>query len=201
MLKKIGGLLVSLFVIVASADQVYRDWKQYPGPTRTTVADYLNSDQSKVWVTLTDAKISLLEAVTVTGKKEEVSTGLSRLYIPIKSATLTRNDTISLLLDTNDAEILNVARQFLAMPEAKQLQFLLENRDKLIRSVELSGRVTGSDSLKIGKTEIRKHIENLAPHFYILEHNANLSENIVMGLIWVGIGLLLLTGSIWSFRK
>ncbi len=193
MSKLIGILfLSSLIFLFDGAGVVYKGWKNSE-PTRITVADYVNSDKSKEWVVLTDAKINLLNAVTVTRKKDGEPSELSELYIPIESAESTENDTVNLLLETHDEELFDVARQLNAMSEATSeaelLQFLVRERDKLIRSVELSG------VMKKGEwEEIREHIKNLASNFYILQHNSSLS--LKQGFSQMGFGLVLL---IFSF--
>ncbi len=207
MLGKIAFFLFfSFFLLLAGAVEVHKAWKA-PEPTRTTVADYVNSDKSKEWVVLTDAKINLLEAVgvttTITYKSGNISEkGLTGLYIPIESAEFTQNDTVSLLLETDDEEFLNVYRQLMAMSEAKQLQFSLENMDKLIRSVELSGRMLSKYSMEsgTGEKEIRKYIKNLASDFSVLKHNSSLPSS-KGGLITMGIGLLMLAGFFFSLRR
>lgn len=202
MLEKITSVifLLSVFLIYTG----YKDWKnREEQPTRITVADYVKSDKSKKWVVLTGAKINLLKAVSVTRKTglkiADVpvgSTEVLSLYIPIES-TITQNDTVSLLLETNDKEILDIVRhapQLIAKSEAKSeaelLQFLIKG--KLIRSVELSGL------MERGKGgEIQKHFKNLASNFYVLKHNSAISST--GGLKTMGVGLLMLTMSILSF--
>ena len=190
---RIAFLLFSLFILFGGAYDAYIGWKN-PEPTRTTVADYAKSDKSKEWVILTDAKINLLKAVVVTRKK---GGKISKLYVPIESAEFTQKDTISLLLDTDDKEILDIARQLHAMSGAEQLQFLVKEKDKLVRNVELSGRIASKHSMSSDRVkEMQKLIENLASDFYILDHNWEAS--LKRGLIIAGIGLFML---ILSFRK
>jgi type IV pilus assembly protein PilA len=190
---KVAYLLFSLLLLYFGAEVAYEGWKN-PKPTRMTVADYVKSDKSKEWVVLTDAKINLLNAVTVTTttsttnrKTHELvssKTALSKLYIPIESTGSTQNDTVSLLLETDNEEILNIARQMDAMSGAKLLEFVVRERDKLIRSVELSGLMKREEG-----GEIRTHIKNLASNFYILKHNESV-PGLTGGLIIMGIGLL-----------
>jgi hypothetical protein len=179
-----------------------------PRPTRTTVADYVKSDKSKKWVVLTDAKINLLNAVTLTTTttttnkytRELVSskTALSKLYIPIESTGSIQNDTVSLLLETDNEEILDVARQLKTESKGELLQSLAREKAKLIRSVELSGLMEKGENV-----EIRKHIKNLAGDFYILKHNQSGVGlmGLIGGLIMMGIGILLLTLIIFSLRR
>jgi hypothetical protein len=204
---QVAALLLSLILLFVGA---YTSWKN-PAPIRTTVADYVKSDKSKQWVVLTDAKINLLNAVTVTttttttNNEKIIRVPVSSLYIPIESTGFTQNDTVSLLLETDDAEILNVARQLKAKSEAKSeaelLQFFVKNRDKPIHSVELAGLVESESSMESSKAqEIRKRIKNLAGDFYILKHNQS-ELGLTGGLIIMGIGLLLLILSIFSLRR
>jgi len=199
---RIAVLLFSLFLLLGSAVIAYEGWKN-PEPTRTTVADYVKSDKSKEWVVLTDAEIDLSEAVSVTG---QIDGKVFKLYIPIRKIhtridELFTQDAVNLLLETKDEEILNVYRQLSAMSEAKRLQFLLENRPKLVRSVELSGLVSKNNMGNVREEQIRKHIENLASDFYILKHNQSYLGWKEGGLIMMGIGLFLLTFSLRGKKK
>jgi TM2 domain-containing membrane protein YozV len=211
MLGKIAVLIISLILLLVGANEAYEGWKNREAePTRITVADYVKSDKSKKWVVLTDAKINLLHAVTVTTTtttthgQQVTRVPVSNLYIPIESAGFTQNDTVSLLLETDNEEILNVVHQMKAMSgeksEAKLLEFIVRERDKLIRSVELSGLVESESSMESSRAqEIRKHIKNLASYFYILKHNSSATSEPIEGLIIMGIGLFMLILSIFSF--
>ena len=162
-------ILLGLFLLFGGIHDAYNGWQQSE-PARMTVAEYTASDQADSWVVLTDAKVNLLKAVTVRKGKEGK---VNRLYVPIESDEFFQKEKISLLLDTTDKELLAVAEEMVALSAGDQIRYLAENRNKLLRDVELSGTMMSHRALSSDRAEeLGKLIGNLKDGFYIMNHGA-----------------------------
>ena len=158
-----------------------------PKPTAMTVSEFSKFDKSKtVYIALTDAKISLLNAVAASGLG-----GVSRIYVQIESEDFKQDTKISLILNTVDDNIIDLADKLFSLSQAEQLKFIIENKDKLTIKGQLSGRLMYSDSMQNDrKDEMLKLVDKLDNDFYVLNHNGQPSK--VRGPVMFIIGLLML---------
>ncbi len=168
----------SLCPLHGGKQDAYRGWK-HPNPERMTVAEFAASDQSAEWVVLTDAKLNLLKAAVLKKGKDKV---IKKLYVPIESEEIFQKEKVSLLLDTNDKELLQIAAELYEMSEGEQLKYIVKNRDKLLRESELSGTMSGKGTMSADRVEeMRSIVKNLGDDFHIMKHNATV--NLTRGLI------------------
>ena len=162
-----------------------------------TVSDYVNSDHTERWVVLTDAKLNLMKGVMVTkGEGGKIK----RLYLPIESEEFFQEEKISLLLDTTDDELLASAEEMRALSKGEQLKHLIQNRDKYLRNVELSGKVWSQSVMDSDHADdINRLISNIDDEYYVLDHGV--TADFKRGLIISIVALVILVITISRRRK
>ncbi|MCI5222287.1 MAG: hypothetical protein D3924_06335 [Candidatus Electrothrix sp. AR4] len=195
-MSKIIIMVCSLLLFFFGVHDACDGWK-HPASKHMTVAEFVASDQSARWVVLTDAKLNLRKATVVT---KERSGEIKKLYVPIESEEFFQKEKVSLLLNTEDEELLQIAAQLYLMTDGEQLGEIVQNRDKLLREVELSGTMCGKGTMNLNRVKkIRSIVNNLDEDFRILHHDANM--NLTRGLIFSGVALLVLVFTLRRKKK
>lgn len=189
-------ILIGLFILLGGLHEAYEGWSN-PEPKQMTVSDYVNSDHTENWVVLTDAKLNLMKGVMVTkGEGGKIK----RLYLPIESEEFFQKEKISLLLDTTDEELLASAEEMRALSEGEQLKHFIQNRDKFLRNVELSGKVWSQSVMDSDHADdINRLISNIDDEYYVLDHGA--TADFTRGLIISMVALVILVIAISRKRK
>ncbi|CAK8718315.1 hypothetical protein KKHLCK_07485 [Candidatus Electrothrix laxa] len=166
-------------------------------PERMTVAEFVTDDRSSGAVLLTDARLNLLKAVVVTEGKEGK---IKKLYVPIESVYFLQEDKISLLLDTSDAKLLDIASELYRMSKGEQMKHVVHHRNSLLQEIELSGIMLDKGSMRASRQqEIRSIVKNIADDFFVLRHQAKIS--LVRSLIISVLGLFVLTFGLFREKK
>ena len=177
---------------------VFDTYQSYsnPKPIDMTVSEFNKADKSKLtYVSLSDAKISLLKSVAVSGLG-----GVSRIYVQIESDEFKQDNKISLVLNTVDNTIIDMADKLFSLSQAEQLKFMLENKDKLTINGQISGRLMHSDSMEDDrKEEMLKLNSKLDSNFYVINHHGYPSK--FRGPVMLFIGLLMLVFAIRAKKK
>ena len=178
-------IIFSLFMMFGGLFDTYKSYRN-PKPIDMKVSEFVRSDKSDLtYVNLTDANVSLLKAVAASGLG-----GVSRLYVQIESESYKQEDKISLILNTVDDEIIDLADKMFSLPQSEQLKFMIKNKDKLVIKGQISGRVMHSDSMESNrKEEMLKLMDKLDKDFYFLNHNGHPSK--VRGPVMFLIGLIM----------
>lgn len=180
-------IVFSLFMIFGGIYDTYISYSN-PQPVRMSVSEYTDSDKSKaVYVTITDPKINILNSVVLGSK---LGGGISRIYVPIEAENFEQKDKITLILNSSDSSLVDIANELYSLPESEQLQYMVRNIKKLTVSEPLSGRLMYSGLMeKDRKEEVLKLMKNLDKDFYVLNHNG--APSMVRGPVMAVIGLIM----------
>ena len=189
-------MICGLLLLVGGMYHAYRGL-QHSVPQRMTVAEFVADNRSPGAVLLTDARLNLLKAFVVTEGKEKK---IKKLYIPVESIAFLQEDKISLLLDTDDEELLRIASEFYGMTKEEQMKHVISHRDSLLRETGLSGIMLDKASMRASRLrEISTVIPNLADNFFVLRHHAKI--NLVRSLIISVLGLFVLLFGLFREKK
>ena len=188
--------LAGLFVLVVGILDG-NESLQNPESIPMTVSDYLKSDKSLPYVTLSDAKINLLKAVTI---RKEKSDKIKLIYVPIDAQGFEQKDSINLLLETDDDALLELATTMHGLSAGEQLKYVAENRDKLICSRALSGKMSGKHGMDGDhRKQMHELVKGLTKDFQIMDHNVK--PDVGRGVILLMLGLALLLFGVWRIKK
>ncbi|MDH5639601.1 MAG: hypothetical protein OEZ04_14030 [Nitrospinota bacterium] len=182
-------ILAGLFLLVGGGNETYNGMNQSE-MAKMPVAQFVKSGKDIKWIALTDAKLDLLKAITVSSGK----TGkIKELYIPIESKEYRQGKSVNLLLESNDKKLLDLAQKLKDMDKASLTKYVLENRGELLTEGEVSGTVWTKNSLSSSRRdEIKGLVSNLDENFYIMNHNATISLTRGIVILAIGAGVLLL---------
>ncbi|MCI5190142.1 MAG: hypothetical protein D3905_10210 [Candidatus Electrothrix sp. AS4_5] len=193
-------MLCGFFLLVGGMYQAYFLLKNAT-PQQMTVAEFLGSHDDYHrhlgTVLLTDARLNLLKAIVITGGKEN---RIKKLYLPIESIEFLQGDKVSLLLDTSDVKLLNIASKIYRMSKKEQRQYVVHHRQELLQERELGGIMLDRHSMRTSRLqEIRTVVPGLADDFFVLRHQAKVS--LVRSLIISILGLFILTFGLFREEK
>lgn len=193
-------MLCGFFLLVGGMYQAYFLLKNAT-PQQMTVAEFLGSHDDYHrhlgTVLLTDARLNLLKAIVITGGKEN---RIKKLYLPIESIEFLQGDKVSLLLDTSDVKLLNIASKIYRMSKKEQRQYVVHHRQELLQERELGGIMLDRHSMRASRLqEIRTVVPGLADDFFVLRHQAKVS--LVRSLIISILGLFILTFGLFREEK
>ncbi|MCW5211347.1 hypothetical protein VU04_00355 [Desulfobulbus sp. TB] len=180
-------MICGLFLLIGGMYHAYFLLKNAT-PQQMTVAEFIGSDHHLGAVLLTDARLNLLKAMIVTEGKES---RIKKLYLPIESIEFFQEDKVSLLLDTSDAKLLNIASKFYRMSKKEQRSYVVHHRQELLQEIELVGIMLDRHSMRASRLqEIRNVVPQLADDFFVLRHQAKVS--LVRSLVISVLGLFIL---------
>ncbi|MCI5116984.1 MAG: hypothetical protein D3913_03280 [Candidatus Electrothrix sp. LOE1_4_5] len=193
-------MLCGFLLLVGGMYQAYFLLKNAT-PQQMTVAEFLGSHDDYHrhlgTVLLTDARLNLLKAIVITGGKEN---RIKKLYLPIESIEFLQGDKVSLLLDTSDVKLLNIASKIYRMSKKEQRQYVVHHRQELLQERELGGIMLDRHSMRASRLqEIRTVVPGLADDFFVLRHQAKVS--LVRSLIISILGLFILTFGLFREEK
>ena len=166
-------------------------------PKRMTVVEFAADERSPGAVRLSDARLNMLKAVAVT----EGATGkIKKLYLPIESIGYIQEGKVSLLLDTSDEKLLEIASELYSMSRAEQMKQAVLHRNTLLREMELSGMMLDKASMQASRLrEIEAVVPNLADNFFVLRHHAKV--NLLRSLVISVLGLFVLIFGLLREKK
>lgn len=183
-------MLCGLFLLVGGMYHAYFLLKNAT-PQQMTVAEFMqfaHRSHHLGAVLLTDARLNLLKAIVITEEKEN---RIKKLYLPIDSIELLQEDRVSLLLDTSDAKLLNIASKIYRMSKKEQRSYVVHHRQDLLQEIELVGLMLDRHSMRASRLqEIRTVVPRLADDFFVLRHQAKVS--LARSLVISVLGLFIL---------
>lgn len=170
-------------------------------PQQMTVAEFIGSHGDYHHhlgaILLTDARLNLLKAMIVTEGKEN---RIKKMYLPIESIEFLQKDRVSLLLDTSDAKLLNIASKIYRMSKKEQRRYVVHHRQDLLQEIELGGIMLDRRSMRASRLqEIRTVVPRLADDFFVLRHQAQVS--LARSLIISVLGLFILLFGLFREEK
>ena len=175
-------MICGLLLLVGGMYHAYGGLK-HSVPERMTVAEFATGDRSPGAVLLTDARLNLLKAVVVTEGEEGK---IKKLYVPIESIEFLQKGKTSLLLDTNDGELLRIASELYQMNKEEQMKHVVYHRNTLLHETALPGIMLDKVSMLASRLrEISTVVPNLADDFFVLRHHAkvNLLRSLVISIL------------------
>ncbi|MCI5120287.1 MAG: hypothetical protein D3908_03665 [Candidatus Electrothrix sp. AUS4] len=189
-------MICGLFLLVGGMYYAYGGLK-HSAPKRMTVVEFAADERSPGAVQLSDARLNLLKAVAVT----EGTTGkIKKLYLPIESIGYIQEGKVSLLLDTSDEKLLQIASELYSMSKEEQMKLAVHHRNTRLQEMELTGLMLDKASMRASRLrEIEAVVPNLADNFFILRHNARV--NILRSLVVSVLGLFILTFGLFREKK
>jgi len=200
-------LIVSLMVLLGGVNDTWTSWEN-PEPVAMTLRELAQAEPKPVYVRLSDGRPNLIDAVIVgrkgteTGEEGQQIESVSRLYIPIRPEGPSKDEKVSLLLDTQEEGLLAKANEFHRLSSVDQLLYFAEHSQDLVVKGAVSGRIARSMTMSADRRErLRKLKTDLAEEFLVLEHNSMPSIRRGVTALVVGLLLLLLSLKLISRRR
>ncbi|MCI5160691.1 MAG: hypothetical protein D3917_01440, partial [Candidatus Electrothrix sp. AX5] len=156
--------------------------KEPPGQIRNSIAELIS------W------------AERVKSQKKRGTIEVKKLYVPIESIDFIQEGKIGLLLDTSDANLLQIASALYRMSKSEQMKHIVQHRNVLLQETTLSGIMLDKASMRASRLrEISTVVPNLADDFFVLRHHAKV--NLLRSLVISVLGLFVLVFGLFRDEK